>query len=142
MMTVEEARSLLSYYADGLLEPEKAQELEALLAKAPELEAEYRTLKEENSLLSEALKPLRPSQSTRIRLSDAMVEIHERAAQEADHELAERKRRITHITLLLIVLALMAILAAAIFYHYYYEHRKGSRDRALPTLRPETGNAR
>lgn len=141
-MTVEEARSLLSYYADGLLEPEKAQELEALLAKQPELEAEYRTIKEENALLSEALKPLRPSQSTRIRLTDAMVEIHERSAQEADREIAARKQRITHIVLLVIILGLMAILAAAIFYHSYWEQRKTDRDRPPPYSRTEKGNVR
>ena len=60
-------------YADGLLDSSTALEVETVLATAPDLQAEYQKLKEENALISEALAPLHPSLSQRIKLSEAML---------------------------------------------------------------------
>ena len=79
-MNVEEARSLLPMYADGLLDSGTAHEIEGVLAAAPDLQAEYQKLKEENALIAEALAPLHPSHSARIKLSEAMREAAEHVA--------------------------------------------------------------
>ena len=92
-MTIDEARSLLPQYADGLLETEPARELEGLLAETPDLQSELKQLKEENALLEEALAPLRSSRSGRMRLSEAMVEVHRQATNVAE-SLPERGWRI------------------------------------------------
>jgi len=83
-MEVEEARNLLQLYADGLLEPTQARDLEAVLAKAPDLQAEYKTIKEENDLIAEALAPLHASRSGRIRVAEAMREVHRQAERVAN----------------------------------------------------------
>ncbi|MEI6235881.1 MAG: hypothetical protein WCT04_22730 [Planctomycetota bacterium] len=92
-MTIDEARPLLTQYADGLLEPQQAAEVERVLAESPDLQAELKQLKEENELLEEALAPLRSSQSARMKLSDAMVNVH-RQAQTMAESLPERGWRI------------------------------------------------
>jgi hypothetical protein len=89
-MNVDEARNLLPMYADGLLDSGTAQEVETVLAAAPDLQAEYQKLKEENALISEALAPLHPSKSTRIKLSEAMQE----AAEHVAHTIPARGWRI------------------------------------------------
>ena len=78
-MTTDEARTLLPQYAEGLVKGSSVLELEVLLARSPDLQDELRRIKEENALLEEALAPLRPSQSARIRLTDRMYEVHRRA---------------------------------------------------------------
>ncbi len=83
-MTIDEARTLLSQYADGLLAHEPARELEGVLARTPVLQDELKQIKEENALLEEALAPLRSSQSARMRLSDAMLEVHRQATNMAE----------------------------------------------------------
>lgn len=87
-MTEEEARKLLPQHADGLLPPEQAGEVEAALAASPQLQTEYRKLKEENELLTEALAPLRPSHSARLRAVEAMqlvaTDMHRRAQHVAE----------------------------------------------------------
>ena len=92
-MTIDEARTLLSQYADGLLEPKPAHELEVLLAETPGLQAELKQIKDENALLEEALAPLRSSQSGRMRVSEAMVNVHRQATNMAE-SLPERGWRI------------------------------------------------
>src|SRR5689334_3390332 len=79
-MNVDEARNLLPMYADGLLDSGTAQELETVLSSTPDLQAEYQKLKEENALIAEALAPLHPSHSARIKLSEAMREAAEHVA--------------------------------------------------------------
>lgn len=87
-MTEEEARKLLRLHVDGLLQPNKAREVDAVLAASPSLQAEHRKLREENELLTEALAPLRPSQSARLRVVDAMLlaatDMHRKARHVAD----------------------------------------------------------
>jgi hypothetical protein len=78
-MTPDEAKALLPQFAEGLVKGSPALELEVLLARSPDLQDELRRIKEENALLEEALAPLRPSQSARIRLTDRMYEVHRRA---------------------------------------------------------------
>lgn len=92
-MTENEARSLLPMYAEGLLEPEKARQIEAVLDAAPSLKDELQKIREENALLTEALAPLRPSRSSRMRLSEAMMEVHRRAEHVAN-TLPERGWRV------------------------------------------------
>src|SRR5208283_328983 len=82
-MTFEEARELLVLYGSGRLTPAQTAEFEALLAKSPELQKELRMIKEEDELLSLALSPLRPSQSSRLRLSEAMADVY-KTTREAD----------------------------------------------------------
>jgi anti-sigma-K factor RskA len=114
-MTVDEARALLVPYADGLLEPEMAREVEAMMARVPELQNEFNTIKEENAAITDALSPLRPSQSTRVRVSEMMFDIYQRSAEE-DKALAESKWRIMKVTMLVIVLGMCLILGAALLY--------------------------
>src|SRR4051812_41845366 len=87
-MTEDEARQLLPMYVDGLLKPDQAREVEAAISTAPKLQAEFKTLKAEanevNALLNEALAPLRPSRSARMRVTDAMVDVHRRAEHVAN----------------------------------------------------------
>jgi hypothetical protein len=112
-MTEDEARDLLPMYVDGLLRPEQAREVEAVLAKAPALQTEYKRLKEENlevqNMLNEALAPLRPSRSARMRLSDAMLDVHRRAEHVAN-TMPERGWRIFRFGLLVVTL-LAAVVA-------------------------------
>jgi anti-sigma factor RsiW len=127
-MTVDEARALLAPLADGLLEPEMAREVEAIMQKAPELQQEFRVIKEENAMLTEALAPLKPSQSTRVRVSDAMQEAYKRA-EEADKLLAEQKKRIARLLVLVVVVLLVGIGIAAVL----YKTRPASRPKKPPT---------
>ena len=98
-MTEDEAQKLLDLYADGLLEAEQAREVEAVLAESPQLQSEFRAIEEKSmvlplpkgdsgvlseDLLTEALAPLRPSRSARMKLSDAMVEVHRHAEHVAN----------------------------------------------------------
>ena len=92
-MTVEEAKNLLSEYADGVLDAGHARELEGLLEKTPSLQNELQQLKDENRLLEEALAPLKPSKSARMRLTDKMIEVHRQATRVAE-ALPERGSRI------------------------------------------------
>lgn len=112
-MTIDEARSLLSQYADGLLENEPARELEGLLADAPDLQAELKQLKEENELLEEALAPLRSSRSGRMRLSEAMGEVHRQATNVAE-SLPERGWRIFRLCY-----CFLALVGATLLVQYY-----------------------
>lgn len=92
-MTPEEARTLLTQYADGQLEPTPARELEIVLDETPALRDELKQIKEENALLEEALAPLRASKSARMRLTDAMVNVRQQAKHVAE-SLPERGWRI------------------------------------------------
>ncbi len=111
-MSIDEARELLSQYADGLLAPEPARELEGMLAETPVLQAELKQLKEENALLEEALAPLRSSQSARMRLSDAMLEVHRQATSVAE-SMPERGWRIFRL-----VYCLLALIGATLLIQY------------------------
>src|SRR5687767_4164282 len=101
VMTHEEVRKLLVPYADGLLEPEKAREVEAILSKTPDLQAEFRSIQETNDLLIQALQPLKPTHSTRMRVSEAMQDEYQRALQN-DKVIADKKFRITGILMIVI----------------------------------------
>jgi anti-sigma factor RsiW len=83
-MTLDEARKLLPQYADGVLEPEPARALEDLLERTPVLRDELQQIRDENALLEEALKPLRASKSGRLRISEAMAEVHRQATHVAE----------------------------------------------------------
>lgn len=91
-MTEDEARSLLHMYAEGALEPDETRMIEGLLAQSPKLQGELDAIRAEpapidlpdDNLLSEALAPLRPSRSARMRLSEAMVDVHRRAEHVAN----------------------------------------------------------
>jgi anti-sigma factor RsiW len=64
-----EVRAQLSTYADGVLPPESASRIEAHLAVCAACHREYKALKAEAALLSEALRGLRPSDSYRGRVA-------------------------------------------------------------------------
>jgi hypothetical protein len=83
-MTTDEIRLLLPLYADGLLDVKEAQKVEQALAETPELQAELNKLREENALISEALAPLNPSRSSRMKLSEAMQHVHQSAERVAN----------------------------------------------------------
>jgi anti-sigma-K factor RskA len=134
-MTVDEARKLLAPYADGLLEPEMAQEVEAVMARVPELQNEFNTLREENALITEALAPLRPSQSTRVRVSELMQDACQRSAEE-DKALADSKWRIMKITIVVIVLGMCLILGAALLFKFFQEHPPKIPPKKPPVTQP------
>ena len=123
-MTEEEALKSLRLRGEGLLHPDKARELDAALAASPKLQAEFCKLKEENELLTEALAPLRPSQSARLRIVEAMqlaaTDMHRRARYVAE-TLPERGWRIFRLAF-----ASLALVVAALLGHY----------RPLPPLLP------
>lgn len=112
-MTDDEARSLLPAYADGLLAPEQAREVEAALAASPQLQAELGKINEENALLTEALAPLRPTRSARMRVAEAMQlaaqDMHRHAQHVAD-TLPERGWRVFRLSFALVALAVAALL--------------------------------
>lgn len=83
-MNSDEVRLLLPLYADGLLDDQEAQKVEKALAETPELQAELAKLREENALISEALAPLNPSRSSRMRLSEAMQRVQQQAERVAN----------------------------------------------------------
>lgn len=109
-MTVDEAKGLLNQYADGVLETEPARELEGLLAQTPALQKELSQIKEENLMLEQALAPLRPSKSARMRLSDAMIDVHRRAKSMAE-SVPERGSRIFRLAFSLLALSCATLLA-------------------------------
>lgn len=117
-MTEEEANKLLRLHVDGLLGPDKAREVDAVLAASPKLQAEFRRLKEDNELLTEALAPLRPSRSARLRVVEAMqlaaTDVHRRAQYVAD-TLPERGWRIFRLCF-----ACVALLVAAMLGHVHH----------------------
>ncbi|HLX64309.1 MAG TPA: hypothetical protein VKX17_23755 [Planctomycetota bacterium] len=110
-MTTDEARSLLTQYADGLLDDAPARELEGVLEKSPDLQAELKQIRDENALLEEALAPLRASKSARMRLSDAMFEVHRQATQMAE-SLPETGWRIFRLAFCFLTLVGATLLAA------------------------------
>ena len=110
-MTIEEARTLLTQYVDGLLPDEPARELEGVLEKTPSLQAELKQLKEENAMIEEALSPLRSSKSARMRISDAMLEVHRKATNVAE-ALPERGWRIFRLCFCFVSLLCATLLAA------------------------------
>ncbi|MGD0092335.1 MAG: hypothetical protein ABSE73_20660 [Planctomycetota bacterium] len=116
-MTEEEARKLLKLHVDGLLRPDKARQVETVLAASPNLQAEFRKLKEENELLAEALAPLRPTRSARMRVVEAMQlaagDVHRRVQHVAD-TLPERGWRIFRLGF-----ASGAVLSAALLGHFH-----------------------
>jgi len=116
-MTEEEASQLLRLHVDGLLHPDQAREVDAALSASPELQAEFRNLKEENELLTEALAPLRPSRSARLRVVEAMqlaaTDMHRRARHVAD-ALPERGWRIFRLCF-----AVLALFVAAMLGHFH-----------------------
>jgi anti-sigma factor RsiW len=112
-MTFEEARELVALYGAGQLTPEQKAGFDALLAQSPELQKELRQIKEEDELLALALGPLRPSQSTRLRLSAAMLEAFNKAARE-ESVLAAKTWRITKVLVLLLLLGLLCIFITAL----------------------------
>jgi hypothetical protein len=124
-MTEDEARKLLPQYADGLLKPEQARELEEVLAQSPALQSELVEIEEKSipleplskgdnlglseELLTEALAPLRPSRSARIRLSDAMQDVH-RHAEYVANTMPERGWRIFRLGFGLVATAIALLL--------------------------------
>ena len=78
-MDKDQARDLLGRYADGTLTPEESEAIKLLLAQEPRLEEELHRIRQEDLLLAEALAPLRPNRSARIRLADHMKDVHARA---------------------------------------------------------------
>ena len=112
-MTEDEARTLLPAYADGLLAPKQTGEVEAALAASPRLQAELRKIREENALLTEALAPLRPTRSGRMRVAEAMQlaaqDMHRRA-QEVAEMLPERGWRIFRLSFALVALGVAGLL--------------------------------
>jgi len=114
-MTEEEARELLPMYADGLLEAARAGELEAVVARVPALKKDLDEMREENALLAEALSPLRPSRSARMRLADAMFDVHRRAEHVAN-SMPERGWRIFRLGYAFgaVILAILASRNAAV----------------------------
>ncbi len=88
-MTEKEAFELLPQYTDGLLDDERSRAVAALVDGSPKLQMEVARLKRESAevgeLLSEALSPLKPSRSARMRISDAMLEVHRRAENVANN---------------------------------------------------------
>ena len=128
-MTEDEARDLLPLYVDGLLKPDQAREIEAAIATAPKLQSEYKRLKEENAevnaLLNEALAPLRPSRSARMRLTDAMVDVHRRVEHVAN-TMPERGWRIFRY-----VFGLFSLLSALIVV-YRFPRTGVVRDDSIP----------
>ena len=103
-MDTEEARLLLPMYADGLLDSQEAANLESVLAANPELRQELAALQEENALITEALAPLNPSRSARMKLSEAMQLIHYQAESVAN-AIPQRDWRIFRICLALLGIA-------------------------------------
>jgi len=95
-MNRDEIRLLLPLYADGLLDTAESAKVEAALAEQPELRAELQKLKDENELISEALAPLSPSRSSRMKLSEAMQNIH-RSAERVANTMPRRDWRIFRI---------------------------------------------
>ena len=112
-MTADEAKLLLPLYADGLLDGKEAARLESVLAERPDLREELKKLREENQLITDALAPLNPSRSSRIKLSEAMQQIYRRAEYVAE-KMPKRDWRIFRI--------LFAILAVAGFAYIFKNH--------------------
>jgi hypothetical protein len=112
-MNTDEIRLLLPLYADGLLSPEEASKVEAALAGEPELQQELSKLREENALITEALAPLNPSRSSRMKLSEAMQHIH-RQAEHVANQLPRRDWRIFRIAF-----ALLSIVGFAVLWHQF-----------------------
>lgn len=100
----DDIRLLLPLYADGLLDSEESARVEQALAETPELRAELQKLKDENDLISEALAPLNPSRSSRMKLSEAMQNIH-RSAERVANTLPRRDWRIFRISFAVLVVA-------------------------------------
>lgn len=102
-MTETEAQKLLTMYADGLLEEAECKEIEDVIRNSPRLQVElsrlqalrksgtYRPVSGRQSattptgtglsddMLMEALAPLRPSRSSRMKVADAMRAVHAQA---------------------------------------------------------------
>lgn len=108
-MTSEEVRLLLPLYADGLLSAEEAARVEEALAGQPELQQELSRLREENALITEALAPLNPSRSSRMKLSEAMQHIH-RQAEHVANQLPRRDWRIFRIAFALLSVVGLVVL--------------------------------
>jgi len=113
-MTEQEVRRLLPAFVDGLLQPEQAREVEAAVKASPQLQAELQSIKEENALLSEALAPLRPTRSGRLRVVEAMQlaaqDMHRRAQHVAD-AMPERAWKIFRLCFAFVTLACWAYVA-------------------------------
>src|SRR4051794_16686500 len=110
-MTLEEDRTPLTQYSDGLLPDEPPPEPAGVVEKKPSLPAGLKELKEENAMIEEALAPLRSSKSARIRLSDAMLEVHRKATNVAE-ALPERGWRIFRLSFCFFALVGATLLAA------------------------------
>jgi hypothetical protein len=102
-MTETEAQKLLTMYADGLLEEAECKEIEAVIRNSPKLQIELSRLQAlrksglhhpvsgrhstatptgtglSDDMLMEALAPLRPSRSSRMKVADAMRAVHAQA---------------------------------------------------------------
>ncbi|MFH0938485.1 MAG: hypothetical protein V1899_04285 [Planctomycetota bacterium] len=117
-MTVDEARALLAPYAEGMLNSTQALELEALLSRQPELQAEFKNIKEENELLSQALSPLLSSQSTRMRVSENMANVYAETAREADKALIKKTQRINRWLMLIIIFGFLTIIVLAMLWNW------------------------
>ena len=131
LMTIDEARALLSSYVEGRLDPTLKQQVEAAMVRAPQLREELQELQEENELFSEALAPLRPSQSTRLRVCEEMVDTHKQA-EEAERVLRKRKLRIMRVVILLILAGLCLILVAALIYINIKKGQQSTPSTPLP----------
>lgn len=129
-MSEDEAQKLLSMYADGLLEEEESRELEAAVEASPRLKRELERLQMlrksgsfrpvsgrqsthssplSDELLSEALAPLRPSMSGRMRVADAMRAVHAQA-QHVANTMPEGKWRMSRLLIVLVSLIVAVLL--------------------------------
>lgn len=130
-MSEDEAQKLLSMYADGLLEEDESREIEAAVEASPRLQRELERLQMlrksgsfkpvsgrqssmtplSDELLAEALAPLRPSMSGRMRVADAMRAVHAQA-QYVANTMPEGKWRMARL------LFVLGSLFAAVFMVY------------------------
>jgi len=74
-----------------------------------------------------------PSQSTRTRVTDAMVKAYEEAARNADKALVEKTQRINRSLLLIIVLGILGIAVIAVLCVWLVRNRPPKR---LPPPNP------
>jgi len=129
-MTEDETKPLLKSYADGTLPVERMKEVDAVLESSLTLREELKSLRAEakpahdeggittetlldDALISEALAPLHPSRSARIRLTEAMMNLH-RQAEHAAKTLPEDKWRIIRLCFVFVTLLIATLLV------YYY----------------------
>lgn len=126
-MSEEEAQKLLSMYADGLLDEDESREIEDAVQASPRLQRELERLQLlrksgafrpvssrhtplSDELLAEALAPLRPSRSSRMKVADAMRAVHAQAQHVANTMPEGKWRMCRHLFVLgsLVIAVLLA----------------------------------